>query len=67
MDLNLDLIFRIVGVGLIIAFMNIVLKKSEREDFCLYLNIGGAIVILAMLASELANLFETLKTVFGFE
>ncbi|MDR0991310.1 MAG: stage III sporulation protein AC [Ruminococcus sp.] len=64
--MDLSLIFKVAGIGLIMAFINVVLEKSDRKDFCMMVNIAGAVVVFLMLADEIAEFFNTLQTVFGF-
>ncbi|MDE6595235.1 MAG: stage III sporulation protein AC [Oscillospiraceae bacterium] len=64
--MELDLIFRIAGVGIIVAVLNMLLKKADRDEYAMVVTIAGLIVVLAMIINEIAALFETVKTVFGF-
>ncbi|MCI5945774.1 MAG: stage III sporulation protein AC [Oscillospiraceae bacterium] len=64
--MNLDIIFKIAGVGIIVAVLNMILKKSEREEYGLIVTIAGLIVVLLVIIDEIASLFETVKSVFGF-
>ncbi len=64
--MELDLIFKIAGVGIIVTVLNLLLKKSDRDEYALIVTIAGLIVVLAMIINEIAALFETVKTVFGF-
>lgn len=64
--MNLDIIFKIAGVGIIVAVLNMILKKSEREEYGLIVTIAGLIVVLLVIINEIASLFETVKSVFGF-
>lgn len=64
--MNLDIIFKIAGVGIIVAILNMILKKSEREEYGLIVTIAGLIVVLLVIIDEIASLFETVKSVFGF-
>jgi stage III sporulation protein AC len=63
---ELDLIFKIAGVGIIVSVLNMVLKKSERDEYGLIVTIAGLIVVLMMIINEIAELFDTVKSVFGF-
>lgn len=63
---ELDLIFRIAGVGIIVAVLSMLLKKADRDEYAMVVTIAGLIVVLAMIINEIAELFETVKTVFGF-
>lgn len=64
--MDLDIIFKIAGVGIIVAVLNMILKKSEREEYGLIVTIAGLIVVLLVIIDEIASLFETVKAVFGF-
>ena len=64
--MELDLIFRIAGVGIIVAVLSMLLKKADRDEYAMVVAISGLIVVLAMIINEIAELFETVKTVFGF-
>lgn len=64
--MELDLIFKIAGVGIIVAVLNMLLKKSERDEYAMAVSIAGLIIVLMMIVNEIAELFDTIKTVFGF-
>ncbi|MBQ7009747.1 MAG: stage III sporulation protein AC [Ruminococcus sp.] len=64
--MELDLIFKIAGIGIIVTVLNLLLKKSDRDEYALMITIAGLVVVLAMIINEIAALFETIKTVFGF-
>ena len=64
--MELDLIFKIAGVGIIVTVLNLLLKKSDRDEYALMVTIAGVIVVLAMIINEIAELFDTVRTVFGF-
>ncbi len=64
--MELDLIFKIAGIGIIVTVLNLLLKKSDRDEYALMITIAGLVVVLAMIINEVAELFETIKTVFGF-
>ncbi len=64
--MELDLIFKIAGVGIIVAVLSMLLKKADRDEYAMMVAIAGLIVVLAMIINEISALFETVKTVFGF-
>lgn len=64
--MELDLIFKIAGIGIIVTVLNLLLKKADRDEYALMITIAGLVVVLAMIINEIAELFETVKTVFGF-
>ena len=64
--MELEIIFRIAGVGIIVAVLNTLLKKADRDEYCMMITIAGIVTVLMMIISEISTLFDTVKTVFGF-
>lgn len=62
MDVNL--IFRIAGIGIIVAVLNQLLIRSGREEQALLTTIAGLIVVLFIIVQQISELFETIKTIF---
>jgi len=62
---DIDLIFKIAGIGIIVAVLNLVLKRAEREEQAMLTTLAGLIVVLMIIINEISNLFETVKSVFG--
>lgn len=65
MRMDVDLIFRIAGVGIIVAVLNQLLVRSGREEQALMTTLAGLVVVLVILVKEIGELFSTVKTVFG--
>ena len=63
--LDVDMIFKIAAVGIIVAVLNQVLIRSGREAQAMMTTLAGLIVVLMMLIGEISNLFDTVKSVFG--
>jgi len=63
--MDVDLIFRIAGVGIIVAVLNQLLVRSGREEQALMTTLAGLVVVLVILVKEIGELFTTVKTVFG--
>ena len=63
--MDIDLIFRIAGTGIIVAVLNLVLKRAEREEQAMMTTLAGLIVVLVRIVQEIGGLFDTVKTVFG--
>lgn len=63
--MELDLIFRIAAVGIIVAVLNQILKKSDHDEQAMMLTIAGLVIVLLMLIPQINELFTTIKTVFG--
>lgn len=63
--MNIDLIFKIAGVGIIVSVLNIVLKKADRDDQAMLMCLAGIVVVLLMLVDEIYQLFDTLRNLFA--
>ncbi|MCI7804178.1 MAG: stage III sporulation protein AC [Oscillospiraceae bacterium] len=63
--MDVDLIFRIAGIGIIVAVLNLVLKRAEREEQAMMTTLAGLVVVLMMIIDSISGLFDTVKTVFG--
>ena len=63
--MDIDLIFKIAGTGIIVAVLNLVLKRAEREEQAMMTTLAGLIVVLVIIVQEIGGLFETVKSVFG--
>lgn len=64
--MDVDMIFKIAAIGIIVAILNQLLIRSGREEQALLTTIAGLVVALMMIITEISNLFETIKRVFGF-
>ena len=63
--MNIDLIFKIAAIGIIVAVLNQVLIRAGREEQAMMTTLAGLIVVLLMIIQEISNLFNTIKTLFG--
>lgn len=63
MDVNF--IFKIAAIGIIVAVLNQVLIRSGREEQAMLTTLAGLVVVLMMIVTQIANLFDTIKSVFG--
>lgn len=64
--MEIDLIFKIAAVGIIVSILNQVLSRSGREEQATMTTLAGLVVVLMMLAKEIAALFELVKRLFDF-
>ena len=62
---DVDLIFKIAAIGIIVAVLNQVLKSSGREEQAMMTTLAGIVVVLLIIISEIAKLFETVQSLFG--
>lgn len=63
--MEVDMIFKIAAIGIIVAVLNQLLIRSGREEQALLTTIMGLIVALMMIISQISTLFYTIKSVFG--
>ncbi len=63
--MEVELIFRIAGIGIIISVLNQILIKSGRDEQAMMVTISGLVVVLMMVIDEIAQLFETVRSVFS--
>ncbi len=63
--MDVDMIFKIAAIGIIVAVLNQLLVRSGREEQALLTTLAGLIVALMMIIGQISNLFETIKSVFG--
>ncbi len=62
--MDVDLIFKIAAVGLLVAVLNLLLTRSGREEQALMTTIAGLIVVLFILIQRIAELFDLIRTLF---
>ncbi len=64
--MNIDFIFKIAAIGIIVAVLSLVLSRSGREEQAMMTTLAGLIVVLLMLVRQISELFTTIETLFGF-
>ena len=63
--MNVDFIFKIAAIGIVVAVFNQLLQRSGREEQAMMTTIAGLIVVLMMIVTEISNLFDTIKSIFN--
>ncbi len=63
--MNVDLIFKIAAIGIVVAVLNQLLQRSGREEQAMMTTIAGLVVVLMMIVTEISALFDTIKDVFN--
>ena len=63
--MDVDLIFKIAAIGIIVSVLNQLLIRSGREEQGMLLTLAGLIVVLSMVVVQISDLFATVKLVFG--
>lgn len=66
MSMEIDLIFKIAAVGIIVSVLNQVLTRSGRDEQATMTTLAGLVVVLMIVAQKIAELFELVKTLFQF-
>ena len=64
--MNVDLIFKIAAIGILVAVLNQLLVRSGREEQAMMTTLAGLVVVLMILVKEIAQLFDLVKTLFQF-
>ena len=64
--MDIDLIFKIAAVGIIVSILNQVLSRSGREEQATMTSLSGLVVVLMILAQKIADLFDLVKNLFEF-
>ena len=64
MTMEIDLIFKIAAVGIIVSILNQVLSRSGREERATMTTLAGLVVVLMIIARKISELFDLMKTLF---
>lgn len=64
MNINVDIIFKIAAIGIIVAVLNQVLIRAGREDQAMMTTLAGIIVVLLLIVQMISEFFMTVKTLF---
>ena len=61
--MGVDIIFKIAGVGLLTAIVNVVLKKSDKDELATFVTLAGLAIVLIMVLDLLGGLFDNIKSI----
>lgn len=64
--MDVDFIFRIAAIGILVAVLNQVLSRAGRDEQAMMTTLAGLVVVLMMVAQKIAELFDLVKTLFRF-
>ena len=64
--MDVELIFKIAAVGIIVAVLTQLLIRSGREEQAMLTSLAGHIVVLTLIITQISTLFNTIKQLFGF-
>ncbi|HAQ63790.1 MAG TPA: stage III sporulation protein AC [Ruminococcaceae bacterium] len=64
--MEISLVLKIAGIGLIVAILNVILSKNGRDEYAMLTVIAGVIAVLLMLIPQMLQLVDTVNSVFDF-
>jgi stage III sporulation protein AC len=67
MGIDVNIIFQIAGVGIVVAFLHTILDQMGKKEYAQWVTLLGFIYILFMVASIVDELFRTIRSVFLFQ
>ena len=65
--MDVDLIFKIAAIGILVAVLNLILVRSGRDEQALLTTLAGLIVVLMMVVGMVSEFFESIRMMFGFD
>ena len=63
--MDVDLIFRIAAVGILVSVLNQVLSRSGRDEQATMTTLAGLVVVLVMVVQQISDLFDLVKNLLG--
>ena len=63
--MDVDLIFKIASIGILVSVLNQVLSRSGRDEQATMTTLAGLVVVLMMVVQQISGLFELVKNLFG--
>ena len=63
--MDVDLIFKIAAIGILVAVLNLLLVRSGRAEQAMMTTLAGLVVVLMMLVQQISDLFDLVKTLFS--
>lgn len=64
--MEVEMIFKIAAVGILVAVLNQLLIRAGREEQGLMVVLAGLIVVMMLIVQEISEMFELIRTTFGF-
>ena len=62
--MNVDLIFKIAGIGIVVGILHTVLAKIGKEEYAYIATLAGVVIVLSMVINLISKLFDSVKTIF---
>ncbi len=64
--MDVDVIFKIAAIGMVVAVLNILLSRSGRDEQALMITLAGLVAVLVVVVKEISDLFSLIRSLFGF-
>lgn len=64
--MEISLILRVIGIGILVAIAAQILSKSGRDEQAMLVTVSGIVVVFLLLVQEIGTLFDTVRSTFGF-
>lgn len=65
--MNIDIVFKIAAVGILVTILNQVLVRSGREEMAMMTTLAGLVIVLFMVIGMISDLFQNVRNVFQFQ
>jgi stage III sporulation protein AC len=65
MNMDINIIFKIAAIGILITVICQILKKSDRDDIATLVSIAGLVIVLTLVINMISELFESIKDIFN--
>ena len=66
MSIDVDILFKIAAIGIVIALLNQILSKAGRDEEAMMVTLAGVIIVLAIVVKMISEFFETIKVFVTF-
>lgn len=66
MSIDVDILFKIAAIGIVIALLNQILSKAGRDEEAMMVTLAGVIIVLAIVVKMISEFFETVKVFVSF-
>ena len=63
--MDIDLLFKIAAIGILVAVIHQVLVKAGRDDQAMMTTLAGLVIVLSIVIKEISTLFESVRTLFN--
>ena len=64
--MEVDLIFKIAAIGIIVAVLNQVLQKSDKGEYAMLITLTGVVMVILMIIPQIKELFDTVREIIDF-